>query len=56
MEHFMTYNKTGEPKEFRKRFKNYDIIIDKGKVVTAIVVVSMIILFTLFLFYLADVF
>ena len=52
----MTKQESGKTKEYRRSFKNYDLVIDKGKVIAAIVIVIMIFLYTLFLFYLGDVF
>lgn len=56
MEHFMTDNKAVDIKEFRKSKKKYDLVIDKGRVLSAIIVLIILILGTLFMFYLADVF
>ncbi len=41
--------------EVRKSFKKHDLVIDKGKIVTTVVVLSLMVLFFLFMLYLADV-
>jgi hypothetical protein len=43
-------------KEIRKSFKKYDLVIDKGKIITAVSVLVLLILFILFMLYLGDVF
>ncbi len=41
--------------EFRKSFKNYELVIDRGKIATAILLVIVVVLLMLFMFSLADV-
>jgi hypothetical protein len=52
----MADKEAGNQKVFRKSFKNYDLEIDKGKIYTVIVVIVGLILFMLFMFYLAGIF
>lgn len=52
----MTDKEARNQKEFRKSFKNYDLVIDKGKIYVVIVVIIVMTLFTMFMFYLAGVF
>lgn len=52
----MTDTEKGKPKEYRKIFKNYELVIDKGNIITAIVGTVAIVLLFLGLLYLAGVF
>lgn len=52
----MTEDKTGNPREYRKSLKKYDIVIDKTKIIAAIVCVVGMTAGMLFIFYLAGVF
>lgn len=52
----MPDEQTSTPDEYRKSFKKYDIVIDKTKIYTVIVIIVALTGFMLFMFYLADVF
>ncbi len=52
----MTNQEIEKPEEYRKKFKDYDLVIDKGTIFVMIMGIIMIILFMLFMFYLAGVF
>jgi hypothetical protein len=52
----MTEIETGKPKEFRKSFKKYDLVIDSGKIFTVVIFLIVLTAFTFFMLYLAGVF
>ena len=52
----MSDKETGNPKEFPKKFKKYDLVIDKGTIFTAIIGVIFIFLGLLFMIYLSGAF
>ena len=52
----MTDTETGKPKEFRKSFKKYDLIIDSSKIIIVIIFLIVLTAFTFFMLYLAGVF
>lgn len=56
MEHAMTEKLNGKPKEYQKSYNKNNFIIDKGRIITAIVCLIAIFTIMLGLFYLADVF
>lgn len=52
----MTDIETGKPKEYRKSFKEYDLVINSSKIITVVIFLIVLAGFTFFMLYLAGVF